>query len=146
MSIWIWRVVTGVWMALIFILSSSLFASQVSYDGTLDLFGALNYAVRKLAHSIEFGILSYLWFRSLCSQPDRFRSSLIWSLVISLVYAVTDEWHQTFVPERSGKATDVLFDAVGAAAVVLRLWNVRQRGAVSHQERSSRPPGKAEIR
>ena len=40
-----------------------------------------------------------------------------------LVFAASDEWHQTFVPDRGGTITDVLIDSVGvlvAAAFLLR--------------------------
>lgn len=112
-----WRVATGVWMALIFALSSQLFAPRMSFEGTLDFFGVINYAVRKCAHAGEFGILIWLWFRALYPQPFSLDKARRWAVLLSLLYAASDEYHQTFIPLRSGTASDVLFDAVGILAV-----------------------------
>lgn len=108
-----WRVGTALWMALIFALSSAWFAPKMSFDATFDFFGILNYAVRKCAHAGEFGVLMLLWFRSLYPRPLAFDRARAWSVSLSLLYAASDEYHQSFVPLRSGLATDVLFDAVG---------------------------------
>ena len=35
------------------------------------------------------------------------------SLILSLIYAVTDEIHQTFVPTREGRFRDVIIDLIG---------------------------------
>lgn len=57
---WRWRVALVCWMGMIFVLSSSLFASQMSYDNTINWFGALNYVVRKCAHAVEYAVLAWL--------------------------------------------------------------------------------------
>ncbi len=112
-----WRVATGFWMALIFALSSALFAPRMSFDATLDFFGAINYAARKCAHAFEFGILMWLWFRALYPRPFSLGKARGWAILLSALYAASDELHQSFVPLRSGKATDVLSDAAGILAV-----------------------------
>ncbi|MEE2752845.1 MAG: VanZ family protein [Candidatus Latescibacterota bacterium] len=112
-----WRVSAVLWMGLIFTLSSSWFAPQFSFDATLDSFGLLNYAVRKCAHAAEFGILTVFLFRSLHPKPFLVGKARLWSALLSLTYAASDEFHQSFVPLRSGKATDLLFDAAGIFAV-----------------------------
>ena len=50
-------------------------------------------------------------------------------LVLALVYAVSDEFHQSFVPERHPSAADLLADALGAGACVCTLYffGIRQR-------------------
>ncbi|HAA73578.1 TPA: hypothetical protein DCE37_00445 [Candidatus Latescibacteria bacterium] len=114
----VWRVLAVLWMALIFALSSAWFAPKMSFDATLDFFGQVNYVVRKMAHAGEFGVLTWLWFRALYPDPLNLDRGRLYSGLIALVYAASDEYHQTFVPLRSGKATDVLFDAAGILAVV----------------------------
>ena len=37
-----------------------------------------------------------------------------WGLAFTLLYAMSDEYHQTFVPGRAGAWSDVLFDGAGA--------------------------------
>lgn len=41
------------------------------------------------------------------------------AFILSVVYAITDEYHQTWVPGRTGKTTDTLIDGGGAAFGVL---------------------------
>jgi hypothetical protein len=127
-SLWPWRFALVTWMGAIFLMSSGLFASALSADSTESLFGFLNYVVRKLGHLTEYAILAFLWFRSLGRGTDRFTGRRIAADVLAVAYAATDEYHQSLVPERSGKASDLLFDGAGAMAAMLALDWVRGRG------------------
>ena len=44
---------------------------------------------------------------------------------IATAYAVTDEFHQLFVPGRSGQMTDVMIDSGGALVGLLALHVIR---------------------
>jgi hypothetical protein len=47
--------------------------------------------------------------------------------VLAVLYACTDEWHQTFVPARGGRVTDVLIDCIGIGlAALLMVWRIRK--------------------
>jgi VanZ family protein len=84
-------------------------------------------AVRKCAHLTEYAILAMLLWRAK-RKPLRkgFRTWLWrdagWALLLSAIYAATDEFHQTFVPSREGCLRDVIIDTLGAAAGLLALW------------------------
>ena len=71
--------------------------------------------VRKLAHLTEYAVLGVLVLRAL-DVPGR---ALGWLIVVSLLccagYAALDEFHQTFVPSRTGSPLDVALDTSGAA-------------------------------
>ncbi len=41
-----------------------------------------------------------------------------WAFVLTLLYALTDEFHQAFVPERLPSILDLVTDAAGAALVL----------------------------
>ena len=76
-------------------------------------------ALRKLGHMTEYAILTVLWWRALRGLGAR--HALAFAIAISLGYAITDEFHQTFVDGRNGTPVDVLIDAAGmavAAAVI----------------------------
>jgi VanZ family protein len=77
--------------------------------------GWIDTVLRKCAHMGLYGLLWLLWARAVGPWP---------ALAITLAYAVSDEYHQTFVTGRHGAATDVLIDAVGVAlaAVLARQW------------------------
>jgi len=99
-------------MAVIFFLSAQPHLS--SGLGWIDLVG------RKLVHLAEYGLLCFLWSRALgYRRPGA-------AAAIAVLYAVSDEYHQTFVAGRHGAPVDVLIDSAGVAIA----WAlVRRRGA-----------------
>jgi len=70
----------------------------------------------KLCHFLEYGILGFLLIRALgSSKTGRTGLSLrIAAIVLAVVYGVTDELHQYFVPGRNMEFMDILSDALGA--------------------------------
>ncbi|MEI6533598.1 MAG: VanZ family protein [Candidatus Roizmanbacteria bacterium] len=70
----------------------------------------------KMGHLIEYAILYFLIFRALFSlKPNqKFQTNLaIKALIIAVLYAFSDEFHQTFVPTREGAFRDVMIDSLG---------------------------------
>ncbi len=69
-----------------------------------------------LRHSLEFGLLTFLWFRLLSRvEPSYGRLGLvIFSVSLAILYGVVDEIHQGFVPGRDLSFNDMFFDAAGA--------------------------------
>lgn len=91
--------------------------------------------VRKSAHVGEYGILSLLLWRARRRQARgdaaKWRwSDTIFALGLAVLFAVSDEVHQAFVPSREARVSDVFFDTSGAAASLAVLYLVgRWRGA-----------------
>jgi VanZ family protein len=54
------------------------------------------------------------------------------AIAMAIGYAVSDEWHQTFVPGRSGDLADLVADAVGACAGTAACW---AWGIIAHTSR-----------
>lgn len=80
--------------------------------GTIDLVG------RKFVHMFEFGLLWWLWLRAL-----GWRGHAPWTAAaIAIGYAISDEFHQTFVAGRQGSPRDVLIDSAGVLLAAL-LWH-----------------------
>ena len=79
--------------------------------------------VRKLAHLIEYSVLTLLLYRSLTrDQPLRWPPHLAFlSIGIAGLYALGDEFHQLFVPGRRAASLDWGIDLVGAAFAMLVL-------------------------
>lgn len=120
-----WRIALFFWLLLIFIGSSGL----LSFENTERLFffsERIHHAVRKFAHIAEYAILTYLCFRSLWTK-NRFAPCVLWSVLISILYAILDEYHQSFVPSRTGVWTDVVWDGTGVAIIILLLWYAKYR-------------------
>ena len=101
------------WMALIFAVSSR---PLPAYVAVLPDWGT---------HAAAFAVLSILACRALAGGlglPVTGRDALL-AVVLSTVYGVSDEFHQSFVPGRDATAWDVLKDAVGA---LLGMWLYRR--------------------
>ena len=122
-------------MALIFLGSSSLLAPRMSFEGTEVILGPLNLFIRKVAHFIEFAILTFFWFRSIWISGKAFRMCLIWCVLLSVMYAGADELHQHYVPQRLGAWTDVILDSLGAAFSGGLLWRIGMMGRRESQIR-----------
>jgi VanZ family protein len=71
---------------------------------------------RKLGHVTGYALLVGLWAWALRGQVRR---PLLVAVCISLVYACSDEFHQTLVHGRTGTPVDVGIDAIGMALAVL---------------------------
>jgi VanZ family protein len=120
-------------------LSRSLPHLEFSYDNDLvswhDPIGLIEFFIRKAGHVSEYAILALLWSLALLEKPAKVVIALLTSSMISVLYAVTDEWHQTFVPGRTGHVIDVVVDSIGIVLAVLfvliililRTWLKRRR-------------------
>lgn len=70
---------------------------------------------RKFAHIVEYAVLFWLVFRIFFyAHKIGFKKSLAGAFGISIFFAISDEFHQTFTPGRAGKPIDVVFDAISA--------------------------------
>ena len=98
-----------IWMGVIFYLSSrEKIAVSESYW--------LSFAFFKTLHLIEYGILFLLWYFALYKK----KYGLKLAIFLSILYGMTDEWHQTFVPTREGRIRDVFIDSLG----VILTWQI----------------------
>ena len=78
--------------------------------------------IRKFAHVLEYAILTlFTFFSSRNTLKLSKKRLLLLTVVITLVYAFSDEFHQTFVFEREGKIRDVLIDSIGISGALLTL-------------------------
>jgi VanZ family protein len=87
--------------------------------------GVVDEVGRKLVHMIEYGLLWWLWCRAF---RFRMRGAVI-AASITLAFAATDEFHQTFVHGRNGSPTDWAIDAAGVAIAATAWTFARHRKA-----------------
>jgi len=112
--LWYW-VPPILWMGLIFFLSSR--PDLPHYPDAL-----VDHVLKKAGHVAEYAILAFLYLRALSEKPRRIRiQPLLGSFVLSSLYALSDEYHQTFVPGRNGDLVDMIIDALGALAALLAI-------------------------
>ncbi len=104
------------WMAVIFLLSAQ--SDLDSGLGLVDLIG------RKIGHLLTYALLAWLWFWTLRGTVRR---PMLTAAVISVLYAVSDEYHQSTVENRHGSPVDVLIDSLGVALAAW--WSARANRA-----------------
>jgi VanZ family protein len=82
---------------------------------------AAHFVVRKAAHFAEYAVLAWLAaraFRTSARETLRRRWFPL-SLLLVILYALADEYHQSFVPSRTGSIYDSLIDIAGGLAALL---------------------------
>jgi VanZ family protein len=87
------------------------------------------FAVRKAGHVSEYALLAGLVWRALRRSRDEKPERWTWktafhSVVWAALYAVTDEFHQSFNPNRMGQWQDVVLDTFGAMLGIVAIWIV----------------------
>ena len=81
--------------------------------------------IRKLGHFSEYMTLGFFSFCYLSNffignnKKTDFKETVILSFLFSVIYASTDEFHQTFVVGRDGNIIDVLIDSSGSLVGIL---------------------------
>jgi len=130
------------WIGVIVLESTDMMSAQhtgsVLYAICRAVFGSVNrihfeifhHVLRKLGHFLGYGTLALLSFRA-------FRATLhsgyarLWGSALLLTCAVAslDEWHQSFIPSRTGSVHDVALDTLGGVALLLvaMVWMRRKR-------------------
>jgi VanZ family protein len=106
------------WMATIFFLSSR---TKVKVS---DVY-AVQFLFFKTLHILEYEFLYFLVYRALRNTV----SAADWknrynALLLALVYAISDEVHQVFVPTREGRLRDVGIDLIGISLMAYFLWKL----------------------
>jgi len=121
---WLWAPVAG-YMSLIFVLSGM--ASPPTPARTSD----------KTLHLVGYGGLGVVALRATAggalSGVTGGSAAAAWA--IATLYGLTDEFHQSYVPERTADPADALADAVGAASTIGLVWAF---GIIARWRRTSR--------
>lgn len=140
------------WLIVIAIESSALLSagntSRILYPILHFLFGVgwdrfaiWHVYIRKTGHVIGYGILSVLAFRA-WRETFPARGNPLWSMrwasiavLMTLFVASLDEWHQSFLPSRTGRWEDVVLDTSAGIAVqmILFVWLKRNESPGVHK-------------
>ncbi len=85
-----------------------------------------------VAHVVAYAVLGWLWTVALRQTWEGCSSLaiLLFALLFTLVYGLSDEWHQSFVPGRVSSMADVIADVIGGGlgAGSFFLWARRRTG------------------
>ena len=117
------------WMGLIFVGSSRSDLPTHPNEG-------VDTVAKKAIHGAEYGVLAALLWRALAQGKGSTEDSLTLKVLgVSLLYALSDELHQHFIPGRCGSLKDVLIDGISivAALAFLRRWSWPESHASSER-------------
>ncbi len=93
-----------------------------------NLIEPFQFIVRKGAHFMAYAILGLLAFLSVVTYESLLlRWQVLISLAVCLLYSVSDELHQLFVPGRSGEIRDVCIDLCGSMLAIFILSFIKLR-------------------
>ena len=123
----IFMALSVVWMAVIYVFSSQtgeesgslsnniarLLCNVLKLEAEGSSFERLTFLIRKSAHFTEYGILGFLYMSVLIlwSRAVKYRLPIV--TLMCMIYAVTDEFHQSFISGRSPAVFDVVIDTAG---------------------------------
>jgi VanZ family protein len=96
------------WIAVIFVVSAQPTLPLPTLDWLAEV-------IRIGGHFFEYAVLGFLVSRATANgEPSPMRLAL--ALAACALYAISDEWHQGFVPGRDASLFDVMVDVIGAVA------------------------------
>jgi VanZ family protein len=103
------------------------------YDG--DLFSwkepyiLIEFIMRKCAHIAEYAVLAVLWLLLINETTELRKYNFLISPFMVILYASSDEWHQSFIAGRTGHPIDVAVDCVGllVAIIIIIILNRKNR-------------------
>lgn len=108
---WLWAVL---WCGLIFFFSSipNYTGKEVNFE---TLSGILEFSLRKFAHLFEYAVLFILLYRAVqLTWQEVPPVHFLLSFSLTVLYAISDEVHQSYIFGRSGNGFDVFVDTLGA--------------------------------
>jgi VanZ family protein len=81
----------------------------------------VHHYIRKSGHFVGYGLIGLAWLRAwwFTLPHSRFLPDALLALLGTALIASCDEWHQSYLPNRTGTPKDVLLDCTGA--IVLQL-------------------------
>jgi VanZ family protein len=111
------------WLLPLLVMVGIFFASNTPARSIPD-FGPVDVIVKKAGHMLGYALLASAYWYALGFKKNR-----NWvALLLAILYALTDEFHQSFIPGRHPSLVDVFaFDGGGAALalLLLTLWQLR---------------------
>jgi VanZ family protein len=138
-----------IWLGLIFVGSTDVLSAEqtsrflVPFLRWLDpqisvaTIAAVHLTVRKLGHITEYAILAMLLWRGLRHGTHlQAKMSILFSLawLAAAIFAVTDEFHQSFVPSRTASPIDVMIDICGAMIGLIICLTFAARGRLPNRQ------------
>ncbi len=120
-SPFLWGILWGLWFGVLWYLSDGPIPAKITPDGFL--------FSDKLAHFGYFfggaGLLSAFLYKSFFEKRAKWTLLILIVFLVGTATGILDEWHQSWVPERSGNDPfDLLADMIGTLAGAFTFWKL----------------------
>jgi len=104
------------WAGLIFYLSSQSVLAGLEIN-------VLDFIFKKSAHMFVYFVLYFLTFRAELMINEQRKNRWLVPIIICLLYALSDEFHQSFTPGRHASFRDIGFDSLGVLIAFMRIYH-----------------------
>jgi VanZ family protein len=114
------------WGPAILVMGIIFIASNTS-GADIPGFGIMDIEVKKGGHMLGYALLAASYFHALDNGRRKPRILFLLTVLLSVIYAASDEFHQSFTPGRTPAVTDVCIDASGSIIGMAVLILLRRR-------------------
>jgi VanZ family protein len=85
---------------------------------------AIHRVLRKTGHFLGYGFIGLAWLRAwwMTLSQSRFLQDALLALLGTSLVASLDEWHQSYLPNRTGSPWDVMLDCCGALVLQVTVY------------------------
>ncbi len=115
-----------IWMIIIFLFSNQANSGEITHNVIQNIIplptnitNIINFIIRKMAHLTEYFILAILTINLLKEYTTKQNIIIIVSIIFCFTYATTDEFHQSFIANRTSSFKDVLIDTTGSLIAII---------------------------
>jgi len=102
-----------------------------------EVLNKIEYVVRKLAHFSIYAVVGILLMGLLCTYEIENNKRILITVIVGMLYAVSDEIHQGFIPGRSPQFTDVLIDTFGVITGALCSMIILKKRKIYEKKKNS---------
>jgi VanZ family protein len=110
-----------------FVVMGVIFLASNTPSSDIPKFGIIDIFVKKGGHLLGYALLAASFFHGLDNGKRTPRFLFISTVLCAILYAASDEFHQSFTPGRSPAVMDVCIDSIGSIIGVTVLRLLRRR-------------------
>jgi VanZ family protein len=103
-----------------------IFLLSATPSNELPNFGDRDFLIKKGAHMLGYALLTLGFLRGFSGSTGRLKLPAVYiflAVILVGLYAMSDEYHQSFVPGRSSRLADVGIDSAGSIVAVI-FWSI----------------------
>ncbi len=109
------------------LLMGLIFVASSTTGSDIPDFGVMNFIFLKGGHLIGYALLGAAYLHGMSWQRTISRSRIWTAAILAVLYAISDEWHQSFTPGRNPSLTDIFIDTAGGFLGIACLHYFRKR-------------------